>query len=99
MLVDYKVFRKVSPPDPNDPQHLTKPEDYDFSLAHASAAIDKGAVLPNITDGFTGRAPDLGAFEYGRPLPHYGPINWPAGSVPADAPRSITGPPRDAVEH
>jgi len=29
--------------------------------------------LPNITDGFLGKAPDLGAYEYGAPLPHYGP--------------------------
>jgi hypothetical protein len=96
VLVDYKVFRKVSAPDPDDPQHLTKPEDYDFTLARGSAAIDKGTVLPTITDGFTGRAPDLGAYEYGQAPPHYGPVTWPTGSVPADAPRSITGPPRDA---
>ena len=57
-----------------------------------SAAIDKGVVLPTITDGFTGRAPDLGAFEVGQAPPHYGPIHWPTGSVPADAPRSVTGP-------
>ncbi len=94
VLVDFNVFRKVSPPDPNDPQRLAKPEDYDFTLARGSAAIDRGVVLPNITDGFTGRAPDLGAFEYGQPVPHYGPIHWPTGGVPADAPRSITGPPR-----
>ena len=30
-------------------------------------------VLPNVNDGFTGRAPDLGAIETGRPTPHYGP--------------------------
>jgi hypothetical protein len=30
-------------------------------------------VLPNINDGYTGRAPDLGAFELDRPIPHYGP--------------------------
>ncbi len=94
VLVDFNVFRKVSAPDPNDPQRLVKPEDYDFTLARGSAAIDKGVVLPNITDGFTGRAPDLGAFEYGQPVPHYGPIHWPTGSVPADTPRSITGPAR-----
>jgi hypothetical protein len=94
VLVDFKVFRKVSAPDPGDPQHLVKPEDYDFTLMRGSAAIDKGVVLPNITDGFTGRAPDLGAFEYGQTPPHYGPINWPTGSVPADAPRSVSGPPR-----
>jgi hypothetical protein len=96
VLVDYKVFRKVSAPDPDDPQHLTKPEDYDFTLARGSAAIDKGTVLPTITDGFTGRAPDLGAYEYGQAPPHYGPVTWPTGSVPTDAPRSIAGPPRDA---
>jgi hypothetical protein len=30
-------------------------------------------VLPNITDGFTGSAPDMGAYEIGLPLPQYGP--------------------------
>jgi hypothetical protein len=29
--------------------------------------------LPNITDGFTGAAPDLGALEVGQPLPTWGP--------------------------
>ena len=29
--------------------------------------------LPNVNDNFTGRAPDLGALESGRPVPHYGP--------------------------
>jgi hypothetical protein len=90
--VDFNVFRKVTPPDPRDPQHLVRPEDYDFTLARGSAAVDKGTVLPTITDGFTGRAPDLGAFEYGQAVPHYGPLHWPTGSVPADAPRSVTGP-------
>jgi hypothetical protein len=32
-------------------------------------------LLPSITDDFTGRAPDLGAYELDRPLPHYGPRN------------------------
>ena len=30
-------------------------------------------VLPTVTDGFTGTAPDLGALEVGRPAPYYGP--------------------------
>ena len=30
-------------------------------------------VLPNVTDGYSGKAPDLGAYEYGQPVPHYGP--------------------------
>jgi len=36
-------------------------------------AIDAGVAIPNVTDGFVGKAPDLGAYEYGVPLPHYGP--------------------------
>ena len=36
-------------------------------------AVDRGVPLPNVNDGFAGRAPDLGALETGRPLPHYGP--------------------------
>lgn len=34
--------------------------------------IGAGVVLPNINDGHQGNAPDLGAYELGRPLPHYG---------------------------
>ena len=48
---------------PANAPHLYKPEDYDFSLKPDSAAIDRGVELPTITDGFTGRAPDLGALE------------------------------------
>ena len=33
--------------------------------------IYNGAQLNN--EGFTGRAPDLGALEYGKPAPHFGP--------------------------
>ena len=29
--------------------------------------------FPNVNDGFTGKAPDLGALEAGQPLPIYGP--------------------------
>src|SRR3984885_12862937 len=73
VLVDYDVFVKVHAPDTQDPQHLYKPEDFDFQLKPGSSAIDSGTVLPSITDDFAGRAPDLGAFELDRPLPHYGP--------------------------
>jgi hypothetical protein len=52
-------------PTPVPPQHLV--------LAAGCPAIDAGAILPNINDGFLGRAPDLGAYEAGQPLPTYGP--------------------------
>jgi len=42
-------------------------------LKPGCAAIDAGAILPNVNDAFAGKAPDLGAYEYGKPLPHYGP--------------------------
>jgi hypothetical protein len=40
---------------------------------HASSnATDAGLVIPNVTDGFIGSAPDLGACERGAPIPTYG---------------------------
>lgn len=73
VLVDFDVFRKASPPDPADPTRVYSPADFDFQLRPGSAAVDAGVALPNVTDGFTGKAPDLGAYEAGAPLPHYGP--------------------------
>jgi hypothetical protein len=37
------------------------------------SAVDRGVVLPNVTDGFAGQAPDLGALELGQAPPHCGP--------------------------
>lgn len=45
----------------------------DLRLAMNSKAVDAGVVLPNINDGYQSRAPDVGAYELGRSLPHYGP--------------------------
>jgi hypothetical protein len=45
----------------------------DLRLAGGAAAVDAGSVFPGITDGFAGKAPDLGAYELGSALPHYGP--------------------------
>ncbi len=72
VLVDYDVFVNVRPPGP-DPRTLYKPADFDFQLKPGSVAVDAGVPLPGIDDDFTGRAPDLGAYEVGRPVPHYGP--------------------------
>ncbi|HEU4620551.1 MAG TPA: hypothetical protein VFV10_21140 [Gammaproteobacteria bacterium] len=72
-LVDYDVFVRVTPPDMRDPRRLYEPATFDFALRPGSAAVDAGTVLPNVTDGFTGAAPDLGALEIGAPAPRYGP--------------------------
>jgi hypothetical protein len=72
LLVDYDVFVKVAPPGP-DPRTLYQPADFDFGLRPGSAPVDAGVRLPGVNDGFSGRAPDLGAYELGVPAPHYGP--------------------------
>ena len=73
VLVDYSDFERVSAPDRNDPRRFYRPDEFDFALRAGSRAVDAGVVLPNVNDGFTGKAPDLGAFELGRPMPIYGP--------------------------
>jgi hypothetical protein len=75
VAVDYDVFvnvRKLDR-DPKNVQKLYDFKDFDFRLKPASAAVDRGVAIPNVTDGFTGNAPDLGALEVGQPLPTYGP--------------------------
>jgi hypothetical protein len=72
-LVDYDIFVKVAPTDRADLRKLYRAEDFDFRLRERSKAVDAGVRLPNINDDFTGRAPDLGAYERDRPAPHYGP--------------------------
>ena len=75
ITLDYDVFVNVPKldRDPKTVQRLYDFKDLDFRLKPGSAAIDRGVVLPNINDGFTGKAPDLGALEAGQPLPTYGP--------------------------
>jgi hypothetical protein len=73
VAVDYDVFQNVRMPDTKDVSRLYKQDDFDFRLKPGSAAVDAGTTLPTITDGFTGRAPDLGVVELDQPLPHYGP--------------------------
>jgi len=86
------TFVNVHPTDESDPRVLYPPESMDFTLRPRSGAIDKGVDLPTITDGFKGKAPDLGAYEFGNPPPHYGPEVWPVGNPPSQL-RSETGPP------
>jgi len=72
-LVGYDVFVNVPKPDAKDPQRIYDVRPLDFGPRKRSTAIDAGTELPNVTDGFGGRAPDLGALEYGQPPPRYGP--------------------------
>lgn len=51
---------------------FTDPENGDLSLQETSPAINAGAEIIGINDGYIGSAPDIGAYEYGNPI-------WTAG--------------------
>ena len=74
--VDYDIFERVRPPSPPDSSKPGTPyeaSDLDFRLKPGSKAMDAGTPLPNVNDGFAGKAPDLGAYEFGQQVPVYGP--------------------------
>jgi hypothetical protein len=71
--LDYDIFENVRIPDPKAKGHVYPLPGYDFRLKKTSKAIDKGCILPNITDHYSGKAPDLGALESGMEEFHYGP--------------------------
>lgn len=56
---------------PNPPPAVV-PFQY-LTLKSDCNAVDAGTVLANINAGYTGNAPDLGAYERNQILPHYGP--------------------------
>ena len=60
------------------------------TLASTSNAIDAGVVLANLSDQFTGTAPDLGALELGCPIPLFGVR--PAGIDETNEPTGCGGP-------
>jgi hypothetical protein len=76
VAVDYDVFVNVRGLDAQDTatvQKLYKADEFDFRLKPSSAAVDRGTPLATVTEGFAGKAPDLGALEVGQAAPHYGP--------------------------
>lgn len=76
--VDFDIFENLAPDDPARRYLVYHSMDLNFRLKAGSKAVDAGEVLPTINDGFTGKAPDLGALELNQPEPHYGPrwITW-----------------------
>jgi hypothetical protein len=76
ITLDYDIFvnvRQLDAKDTKNVQRIYRAEEPDFRLKPGSAAVDRGMVLPNTTDGFTGQTPDWGALEVGQPPPHYSP--------------------------
>ncbi|MCC6860013.1 MAG: hypothetical protein IT158_15705 [Bryobacterales bacterium] len=71
--LDFDIFEDLRAPDPDKPYAVYRAGDLNFRLKPGGRAVDAGARLPNVNDGFTGAAPDLGANEVGKPEPVYGP--------------------------
>ena len=69
--VDYDIFESLrgpaTRPDSSQPGRPYEAIDLNFKLEAGGKAVDAGARLPNVNDGFTGKAPDLGALELGAP--------------------------------
>jgi hypothetical protein len=72
------------------PTYETTVAPQDVTLASGAAAIDRGRVLANVNDAFTGAAPDLGALERGCPIPLYGVR--PEGIDESNEPTGCGGP-------
>ena len=70
MLADYDIFVKAGPPEQGKSY---EPNDYDLRLNKHAKVVDAGVALAQITDGFTGKAPDLGCYELDQKPPRYGP--------------------------
>jgi hypothetical protein len=71
--LDESIFNRVSLPDSKNKGRVYQLAGYDFRLRPGSRAIDTGCVLSNINNDYVGKAPDLGALEYGGKVYHYGP--------------------------
>ena len=76
--VDFDIFERLAPPDPAREYAVYHSMDLNFKLKASSKAVDAGVVIPTVNEGYSGRAPDLGALEAGEPEPHYGPrwLTW-----------------------
>ena len=70
LRVDYDIFVRAARPAEGT---TYQPADVDLRLNPNAKAVDAGCVLPTVTDGYAGKAPDMGCHEVGAPLPHYGP--------------------------
>ena len=68
--VDYDILRKAEAPRTGK---TYEPGDVDLSLRPFAKCVGAGTVIEHVTDRFKGKAPDLGCYELGEKLPHYGP--------------------------
>jgi hypothetical protein len=73
--VEIGILELVGAGLPSDWDVAVAPGVADLRPASGSVAINAGTPLDNLNDAFSiVDAPDMGAFEYGFPLPSYGPV-------------------------
>ncbi len=76
IIVDYDVFEDLMKPvhalEGGLPSPVYHAVDLNFRLNPKGKAVDAGVVIPNVNDGFNGKAPDLGALEVGSDPVIYG---------------------------
>jgi hypothetical protein len=70
-----EIFVEAEEPEhaPNNKGRLYRPSDVDLQLKKSAPVVDAGQLIPGLNEDYTGEAPDLGAYESGKPVPHYGP--------------------------
>jgi hypothetical protein len=73
MEIDYDIFESLAMPDSRRRHAVYNAAELNFRLKANARVVDAGVRLPTVNDDFTGRAPDLGAYEVGRKAPQYGP--------------------------
>jgi hypothetical protein len=69
MRVELDVFDNVEFPDPAIPER----QPADLRPRAGTKVVDAALRVPGLNDSYRGKAPDIGAYEAGQPLPHYGP--------------------------
>lgn len=84
LILSAQTFPSLAAPGPDYTTYLAPAN---VTLSAGSNAVNAGVTLVNINDGFLGSAPDLGAWELGKPMPVYGvrnaiaPPNPPANVI------------------
>ncbi len=74
LLDDYSLFAGAGEPPHNAKDAgFVLPRQVDLRPKEDAAIVDAACPLPGINDDHNGKAPDIGAYEFGRELPHYGP--------------------------
>jgi hypothetical protein len=70
----YGVFvNAVEPPHAAGNTPLVTPGSVDLLPKPDSGVVDAGVLIPGINDDFVGKAPDIGALEFGKASPSFGP--------------------------